>query len=129
MPARSIVEIVRKDAEGVPVLVGHVTDDFIGKQVIDRLYEEIRQQVNNPDRTDIDFPVQIWSDIDADGWDTWSVNNRNSATPLFWMRKRLLWNSVPSGVVNWALTESGDAFSQFPGDVPNVISALDPRIP
>lgn len=110
-----------------PVEVGSVTDDFIAKQVIDRLYEEMRQQVGRPDGqmalAEAGFEAYDIQNASMD-WDTWSVNNRNSPTPYFFARKRQLWNSVPSTISNWQMGESGDNFSFFAGDVPSVITAV-----
>lgn len=126
MPARIIYEVVRNTANG-PIEVGSVTDDFIGKQVIDRLYEMVRQLSLEPDRLamSIDFPDGVWDSIDTYGWDQWSINNRNSAAPMFYMRKRLLFNNVPSTLGRWHMGEASDNFSQFPGDIPRVIESVD----
>lgn len=125
MVARLVFEVMRRTVSG-PIEVGTVTDDFIARQVIDRLYEELRQAVMNPDRDAILQAAGF--DIDAEdammNWDTWSVNDRNSPTPVFFARKRQLWNSVPSTIRNWGMGEVGDNFSFFPGDVPAVITAV-----
>jgi hypothetical protein len=106
--------------------IGLVTDDFIARQVIDRLYEELRQLSFRPDREDRtpDFPVGMWAAIDEYGWDQWSVNNRNGATPVFRARTRYMWNSVPSTLVNWNMGDTPDAYSQFPGDQPSSITIV-----
>jgi hypothetical protein len=42
------------------------------------------------------------------GFDTWSVNDYNSAAPLFYHVKHKLWNQVPSDMSNFQFTlESG----------------------
>lgn len=125
MTARLVFEVMRRTVSG-PVEVGTVTDDFIAKQVIDRLYEELRQAVMNPDRDAILQAAGFDIDIEdaTMNWDTWSVNNRNSPTPVFFARKRQLWNSVPSTIRNWGMGEVGDNFSFFPGDIPAVITAV-----
>lgn len=125
MAVRLIFEVMRRTVSG-PVEVGSVVDDFIARQVIDRMYEELRQAVLSPDR---DAILQAGGfDIDGEdaamNWDTWSVNNRNSPTPVFFARKRQLWNAVPSTIRNWGMGEVGDNFSFFPGDVPAVITAV-----
>jgi hypothetical protein len=125
MAVRLIFEVMRRTVSG-PVEVGSVTDDFLAKQVIDRLYEELRQVVLSPDAETMlqtfGFEDNVYSA--SQDWDTWSINNRNSPTPVFFARKRQLWNSVPSTIRNWGMGEVGDNFSFFPGDVPAVITAV-----
>jgi len=105
-----------------------VTDGFIARQVIDRLYEQLRQVVLNPNAIEM---LGNFDPYDVAGaamdWDTWAINNRNSPTPVFWARPRYLWNSVPSNMAGFILVEVGDEFGAFPGDIPNVVAALDPK--
>lgn len=128
MPARLVYEIYRRTETGRASL-GLVTDDFIAKQTIDALYNELRQIVLRPQgEVQLEasgFEPNIF--FDAQDWDTWSINNKNSPTPVFFFVKKTLWNAVPSSIRSWVLNETPDQFSQFPGDVPSVIVALDPQ--
>jgi hypothetical protein len=129
MAVKTVFEILRRGANG-PVHVGMVTDKFLATQVIDRLYEKLRQVVLSPSAElvlgEANFTASPLDSVEQ-GWDQWSVNDRNSPTPTFWTRPKYLWNSVPSNMVGWLLVEQGDEFSAFVGDIPNVIAELDPK--
>ncbi len=110
MSARLIVEVKQRTASGIQSRsLGFVTDDFLADQLIESLYNQIRQR-----SLDINFEPDIWVDttmrdnIIAQSWDVWSVNNRNSPTSVFYKVPARLWNQVPSSVENFTLTMSGD---------------------
>jgi len=129
MPVKTVMEILRRGG-GNTYHVGLVTDAFIAQQVIDRLYERVRQASMKPEGqmalAEAGFEAYDIQEASMN-WDQWSVNNRNSPTPIFWTRPRYLWNNVPSNITGWLLVEAGDEFSAFPGDIPNVIATLDPK--
>src|SRR5688572_8477047 len=104
MPVRTVQEIYRRSVMGA-VPVGLVTDGFLAQQVIDRLYEELRQHVLIPNGVtrlgELGFEPEVLEA--ALDWDTWSVNNRNSPTPVFWSRPKYLWNNVPSAMAGFIL--------------------------
>lgn len=131
MPVKTTFEILRRGPNATQVHVGLVTDAFIAQQVIDRLYERLRQAAFRPEGYEqialLGLSPAEATELSVD-WDTWSVNNRNSPVPMFWTRPRYLWNSVPSTITGpWLFVEAGDEFSAFPGDIPNVIADLDPK--
>lgn len=130
MPARLVYEVFRRTSTG-RVSLGLVTDDFLAKQVVDSLYNELRQHALKPEGqialAEKGFEVSAIQEASTD-WDVWSVNNKNSPTPVFFFLRKMLWNSVPTVIRDWMMGESPDQFSQFPGDIPNVIVAMEPRV-
>jgi hypothetical protein len=122
MPARSIFEVRARTDLGARTL-GFVTDEFIGAQVIDRLYNDLRQLIYLPDAQErmdaAAFPVGTLQEIQTAGWDQWSINNRNGPSALFYQTPQWLWNAVPSTFQNWQLVEVSDEFSYWPLDIPN----------
>jgi hypothetical protein len=129
MPVRSVAEIVKRGPGGAAIPVGMVTDTFLAQQVVDRLYENLRQVLASPNATEsiLDANLDAGVFVGTQDWDTWSVNNKNSATPVFWFRPRLLWNSVPSVMPRFTMGELGDEYSMFSFDTPNVIAELPPK--
>jgi hypothetical protein len=110
MSAILIVEVKQRTADGTQSRsLGFVTDDFLADQLIESLYNQIRQR-----SLDINFEPDMWVDttlrdeIATLGWDIWSVNNRNGPTSVFYKVPARLWNQVPSSVANFTLTMSGD---------------------
>jgi hypothetical protein len=128
MPVRTVFEIYRQTVHG-PVAIGLVADGFLSQQIIDRLYEELRQHIFTPTGLmrlgELGFTPDVITG--AADWDIWSVNDRNSPTPTFFSRPKYLWNNVPSHLAGFIMVEAGDEFGAFAGDIPNVIAELPPK--
>lgn len=84
--------------------LGFFTDDFLARQAVNRLYEDLWQSVQRGDPGLEDIAAQI----KAVGWEQWSVQDKTSVLPTFFILPHNLYNSVPSNVQNFTFVEGED---------------------
>lgn len=127
MSARYVYEIFRRSV-GTPASLGIVSDDFLARQVVDRLYEEMRQQASKPagQMALAEAGFEAYNiQAAASDFSTWSVNDKNGVMPTFFYVKKLMWNAVPASLKNWILSEDPRQLDAGQGQPDMVIEALN----
>jgi hypothetical protein len=111
MAVRNIYEV--RQRQSVDPLMSRELDCFTDKQMAEQViwacYREAWKTMLSSDYIPSNwFPVELRDAVVSLGFDTWSVNDYNSAAPLFYHVKHKLWNQVPSDMSNFQFTlESG----------------------
>ena len=106
-----IVYEVRQRSAADPFLsreLGLFTDDMMAEQVIWACYRESwKVMLSSEFLPDEWFTSELREIVATQGYDTWSVNDDNSAAPLFYKVKHKLWNQVPSSLTGFQFSLVG----------------------
>jgi hypothetical protein len=105
----TMVEVRQRSADRLSSRsLGFFTDKSMGEQVVWACYRECWKVVH-----DISFTPDVWldqstkDDIKKMGYDTWAVNDYNSASSLFYIQQHRLWNQVPASLDRFQFTMIG----------------------
>jgi hypothetical protein len=85
--------------------LGMFTDKSMVEQAIDACYRQAYKQMMSPKyMPDTYLPLFLRDHLRDVGFERWVIDDKNATYPIFFWKKHLLWNQVPSDMTDFAFT-------------------------